>query len=170
MLTFGGTLSARIDVNGLSDAGRISAYRSTLRIIADNPWFGTGLGTFASAFPAYRRDDISIWGIWDIAHSTPLEFASELGLPMTAVVGVAWVAAFVLLLRASRGQRIAIPLSVVLVSFIAMLHSSIDFSLQIGGYSIVVFALLGVGLSQAVRPAWAAQSGARRRSRVPGGH
>jgi O-antigen ligase len=168
MFAFGGTLSARIDVNGLSDAGRISAYRSTLRIISDNPWFGTGLGTFASAFPAYRRDDISIWGIWDIAHSTPLEFASELGLPMTAVVGVAWAAAFVLLLRASRGQRIAVPLSAVLVSFIAMLHSMIDFSLQISGYSIVVFALLGVGLSQALRPASPGQSGPRRRSRVPG--
>ena len=45
----GGNVSSRIDLQGLSDAGRLSAYRSTLRIISDNPWFGTGLGTFAHA-------------------------------------------------------------------------------------------------------------------------
>jgi hypothetical protein len=44
-----------------------------------------------------------------------------------------------------------VPLPALAVSLIALLHSSIDFSLQIAGYSIVVFALLGLGLSQAVR-------------------
>jgi hypothetical protein len=42
------------------------------------------------------------------------------------------------------------PLSSLAVSLIALLHSSIDFSLQIAGYSIVLFALLGLGLSQAI--------------------
>jgi hypothetical protein len=42
------------------------------------------------------------------------------------------------------------PLSSLAVSVIALLHSSIDFSLQIAGYSIVVFALLGLGLSRAI--------------------
>ncbi len=148
----GGNVSSRIDLQGLSDVGRLSAYRSTLRIIADNPWFGTGLGTFASAFPTYRTDDISMWGVWDLGHSTPLEFASEMGLPLTAVVAVAWAAALALLLRAARGRTttIAVPLSAMMVALIALLHSSIDFSLQVAGYSIVVFALLGLGLSQAV--------------------
>ena len=62
----GGNVGGRIDMQGLSDAGRLSAYRSTLKIIADNPWFGTGLGTFAFGFPAYRSDDISMQGMWDI--------------------------------------------------------------------------------------------------------
>ena len=82
----GGNIGGRIDIQGLSDAGRLSAYRSTLKIIADNPWFGTGLGTFASGFPAYRRDDISMQCIWDIGHNTHLEFASEMGIPLTLVV------------------------------------------------------------------------------------
>jgi O-antigen ligase len=145
-------IGGRIDVQGLSDAGRLSAYRSTLRIIADNPWFGTGLGTFAAAFPPYRRGDISMWGIWDVAHSTPLEFASEMGIPLALLVAVAWIAALFALSLGLRGRRRSMtgPLSSLAVSLIALLHTSIDFSLQIPGYSIVVFALLGLGLSQSV--------------------
>jgi O-antigen ligase len=148
----GSNIGGRIDISGLSDAGRLSAYRSTLKIIADNPWFGTGLGTFAFGFPAYRGGDISMQGVWDIAHNTHLEFASEMGIPLTLIVAAAWIAAVIVLslgLRAPRRNAIA-PLSALAVSLIALLHSSIDFSLQIAGYSIVVFALLGLGLSRAI--------------------
>jgi O-antigen ligase len=148
----GSNIGGRIDTSGLSDAGRLSAYRSTLRIIADNPWFGTGLGTFAFGFPAYRGSDMSMLGVWDIAHNTHLEFASEMGIPLTLIVATAWVAAVVVLSLGLRGRRrnMVAPLSALAVALIALLHSSIDFSLQIAGYSIVVFALLGLGLSQAV--------------------
>lgn len=148
----GGNIGSRIDILGLGDAGRLSAYRSTLKIIADNPWFGTGLGTFAFGFPAYRRDDMSMQGLWDIAHNTHLEFASEMGIPLTLIVAIAWIAALFVLsvgLRRRRRNMIA-PLSSIAVSLIGLLHSSIDFSLQIAGYSIVVFSLLGLGLSQAL--------------------
>ena len=123
-----------------------------LKIIADNPWFGTGLGTFASGFPAYRRDDISMQFIWDIGHNTHLEFASEMGIPLALVVALAWIAALAILFSGLRGPRrnMIAPLSSLAVSLIALVHSSIDFSLQVAGYSIVVFALLGLGLSQAI--------------------
>jgi O-antigen ligase len=147
----GGNIDRRIDIQGLSDAGRLSAFRSTLRIIADNPWFGTGLGTFAFSFPAYRSDDISMYGVWDVAHNTHLEFASEMGIPLTLIVAIAWVVAFVVLsLGLWRRRSATAPLSCLAVSLIALLHSSIDFPLQVAGYSIVVFALLGLGLSRAV--------------------
>ena len=149
---FGGSVSQRIDVAGLGDAGRWSAYRSTLKIIADNPLFGTGLGTFAQAFPAYRSSDISMLGVWDAAHSTPLELTSEMGIPVALVVAIAWMAALAILLRGLRDPRrsISVQLSAFAVSLVALLHSSIDFSLQVAGYSIVVFALLGLGLSRAL--------------------
>lgn len=150
---FGGSVASRIDAYGLGDPGRLSVWRSTLKIIADNPWFGTGLGTFASVFPHYRSDDISMWGRWELAHSTPLELASDLGLPLAVTVAAAWVLALALLARVvltGRRSTLTLPLSALAVSLIALLHSSIDFSLQIAGYSIVVFSLLGLGLSQAV--------------------
>ena len=149
---FGSNVTNRLDLQGLSDEGRLSAYRSTLAIIADNPWFGTGLGTFAAAFPAYRASDISMRGLWDIAHSTPLELASEMGIPLALLVATAWITGLIILLRGAGGRRrsVTVPLSALAVSLIALLHSCIDFSLQITGYSIVVFALLGLGLSQAI--------------------
>ena len=152
LYVLGSNIGGRIDMQGLGDAGRLSVYRSTLKIIADNPWFGTGLGTFAFAFPAYRSTDISMQGLWGIAHNTHLEFASEMGIPLTLVVAVAWIAAIIVLSSRLRGRRrnMTLPLASLAVSFIALLHSSIDFSLQVAGYSIVVFALLGLGLSQAI--------------------
>ena len=47
-------LSGRFEMQGAVDQGRLETYRSTLRMIADHPWFGTGLGTFVWSFPAYR--------------------------------------------------------------------------------------------------------------------
>ena len=153
LYVLGSGIGGRIDTSGLSDAGRLSAYRSTLKIIADNPWFGTGLGTFVFSFPAYRSDDISMLGVWDLAHNTHLQFASEMGIPLTLIVALAWIAALTVLCFGMGGRRRSMitPLVSFAVALIAFLHSSIDFSLQVAGYSIVVFALLGIGLSQAIQ-------------------
>ena len=64
----GGNVSGRFEVQGLSDEARLETYRSTLRMIVDHPWFGTGLGTFVWSFPAYRSAHMSMWGVWDKAH------------------------------------------------------------------------------------------------------
>lgn len=148
----GGNIGQRLDVQGLADEGRLSAWRSTLRLIADTPWFGTGLGTFAWAFPPYRGDDMSMVSVWDRAHSTPLELAAELGIPLTALIALAWIVALVVLVRGARrgGREAVVALAALAVSLIALLHSCIDFSLQVAGYAIVVFGLLGVALAQSV--------------------
>ena len=151
--SLGGNVVYRFDVQGVTDEGRLAAYQSTLRIIADHPWFGTGLGTFAWSFPAYRSDKVSMVGILDIAHSTPLEFAAELGIPLTVIVTFGWIVALVVLIHGVRsGRRQAvISLAALTVSLIALMHSLVDFSLQIPGYAIVVFSLLGVGLAQSLQ-------------------
>jgi O-Antigen ligase len=151
----GGNVGARIEVGGLVELGRLAAYQSTLRIIADYPWFGTGLGTFTWIFPAYRSGNISIFGIWNVAHSTPLELAAELGIPLASVIAVGWIGAILVLIRGTRRSRreTIVPLAALAVSLIALLHSSIDFSLQVSGYAIVVFALVGVGLADSLNTA-----------------
>jgi O-antigen ligase len=159
----GGNVQARIDAEGLVEQGRLEAYRSTLRIIADHPWFGTGLGTFAAVFPPYRSANISIVGIWDLAHSTPLELAAEVGVPLALVTAIGWIVALLVLMRGTRRSRreTIVPHAALAVSLIALLHSSIDFSLQVAGYAIVVFAVAGIGLAQSV-------SSASSRRRTPG--
>jgi O-antigen ligase len=121
-------------------------------MIADHPWFGTGQGTFAYAFPAYRSPNISMWGVWDIAHNTLLEVASDMGIPIATLVVIAWLVVFAVLIRGAlvRRRDLVIPVAALAVAILAVLHSLIDFTLQIPGYAIVAMALIGAGLAQSL--------------------
>ena len=142
----GANVTKRFDIEGFVDQGRLETYRSTLKMIADHPWFGTGLGTFVWSFPAYRSD-VSMWGIWEFAHSTPLELAADLGLPLIGLIGLAWLVVLVVPgagVRTRRNDRI-VPAGALAVAILGLAHSFIDFSLQNPGYAITVFALVGAG-------------------------
>lgn len=147
---FGGAIGRRLETSGVSDEGRFDIYRAILHMIRDHPWFGTGLGTFASAFPAYREMPPDMTGVWTMGHSTPLEMAAELGIPLTAVVGVSALMAVVVLVRGAfhRRRDEIVPLAGATVLAISVAHSCIDFSLQIPGLAIVVMTLVGTGLAQ----------------------
>ena len=146
----GGGVNARFDTIGFGDENRLDVYRSTVQMIADHPWFGTGLGTFNWSFPEYRSANISMFGVWDRAHDTLLELAADMGLPLAALVAFAWVFALAVLVRgiAIRRRDHIIPIAALSVAIIALMHSFVEFSLQTPGCAIVVFALVGAGLSQ----------------------
>jgi O-antigen ligase len=146
----GAGINARFDIQGAADEGRLETYKSTLRLIADHPWFGTGQGTFAYVFPAYRSSNVSMVGVWDIAHNTLLEIASDMGIPIATLVVVAWIVIFAVLIRGAlvRRRDLVVPVAALAVAILAVLHSLIDFSLQIPGYAIVALALIGTGLAQ----------------------
>jgi hypothetical protein len=149
----GAGVNARFDVQGAADGGRLETYRSTLRMIADHPWFGTGQGTFGRAFPAYRSPDVSMWWVWDIAHNTLIEIAADMGVPIAALVILAWAVVFGVLVHGIMVRRRdqVVPAAALTVALLAVLHSLIDFPLQIPGYSIVALALVGAGLAQSFR-------------------
>jgi hypothetical protein len=149
----GGAVGGRFSTQGLSDEGRLSTYRAVLRIIGDHPWLGTGFGTFEWIYPAYRTDDISLAGTWNRAHNSFLELASDGGLLIGGLAVAVAVIAIAILARGIRLRRrdVVLP-SVALGAVLAALaHSMVDFSLQIPGYAIVIFALLGSGLTQSFR-------------------
>ncbi len=151
----GGTTALRFGQIGFSDENRLDVYRSTLRMIMDRPWFGSGLGTFPLVFPSYRDVPPSLWGVWIRAHSTPLELMAELGIPLAGAIIVACLAALIALavgVRATRGREAA-PLAAAAALVITMVHSCIDFSLQIPGCAIVVTGLVGLGLARSLRSA-----------------
>ncbi|MET4205216.1 O-antigen ligase family protein [Bradyrhizobium sp. LA2.1] len=146
----GASVSGRFSAEGLSDAMRLDTYRSTVASIADHPWLGTGIGTFPSMFPAYRSLHGSMWGTWDRAHNTLLELASEGGLPLTMTIVAAWGLALAVLIRGIKVRRRdrIVPIAALAISAVALAHSLVDFSIQVPGFAITVFGLLGVGLSQ----------------------
>ncbi|MGY4615524.1 O-antigen ligase [Bradyrhizobium sp. USDA 4472] len=149
----GGAVAERVSVEGVSDQGRWQAYLSTWRIIQDYPWLGTGLGSFAWVFPAYRSPLISSWGVWDRAHNTFLELTSELGIPLGSLLALGWIEMIVLLIRGvlTRRRGGGCPAAALGVLVAATLHTAVDFPFQIPAFSIVVFAIVGVGLSQSFR-------------------
>ena len=91
-----------------------------------------------------------MWGVWDIAHNSLLEIAADMGVPIAALVVAAWMVIFAVLVHGSRVRRrgLLFPVAALAVALVAVLHSLIDFSLQIPGYSIVALSLIGTGLAQ----------------------
>jgi O-antigen ligase len=141
----GAGVSSRFDTQALADGGRLATYRATLRMIADRPWFGTGLGTCPWAYPEYRSTDVSMWDVWDRAHNTLLESAAEMGVPVVGLVAAGWIVVFAVLVWGTltrRRSRIVLVAALAVAS-IAVLHSLIDFSLQIPGFAVVALALVG---------------------------
>ncbi|WP_229198418.1 O-antigen ligase family protein [Bradyrhizobium acaciae] len=149
----GGGVGARFSTMGLSDEGRFSTYRATLRMIWDHPWLGSGFGSFEWVYPAYRTDDISLRGTWNRAHNSWLELTSDGGMLMAGAVIIALLAAVGVLAHGVRIRRrdVIVPLVALCASAAGALHSMIDFSFQITGYAVVIAALLGAGLSQSFR-------------------
>lgn len=137
------------DVNATMEI-RNEVYALTLDAIETSPWTGTGFGTFADVFPAYRSEDLYISAFWDKAHNTYLENALELGIPGAILLVLS---VFLLALRAARGiverrREKVLPAIGVAATVIVALHSLVDFSLQIPAVSILYAFLLGLSVSQ----------------------
>jgi O-antigen ligase len=152
LLLAGAGINERFNVQGAVDSDRLETYRSAIRMIAKRPWLGTGLGTFPWAFPAYRSSQQSMWGVWDRAHNTLLETAVDMGLPTAAMLFIAWLLVLGTLLKnLSLASRDAAPTTAAfLLGFVATTHSLIDFSLQIPGFAVPLFSIVGAGLARSL--------------------
>ena len=88
----------------------------------------------------------------DIAHSTPLETVVEVGIPAAivafAIVLLPWWICLRGALTRRRAQRY-LPAAAFAVAGVAILHSTVDFSLQIPAIGFVTSAMLGLGWAQA---------------------
>lgn len=130
---------------GFHENGRYDTWASSWNIVRDYPWFGTGLGTFKMAFPPYRQSDVGIMQIWEKAHSTPLEWAVELGLPAASVMTIVWIFAQFILLRKylMEPHAYALPALGLGAMILIEVHSAVDFPMQIAGCAIPITVLLG---------------------------
>jgi O-antigen ligase len=141
-----------IATKGLFDDGRWSVYGLCLDVIRQHPYLGVGAGTFADLFPSLRTEDFKSWGVWDYAHSTILEIAVEMGIPIALMAIVGCAASLFILIRAalqSSEQSRSLLSATSGIAVLSYLHSTVDFSLQIPGYLIPFAVLLGCGLARA---------------------
>jgi O-antigen ligase len=142
----------QILTRGLFDEARWSVYEICVEAVRQRPLLGAGIGSFADLFPSLRTSQFSSGGVWDYAHSTILEIAVEMGVPVASMIVIAALASLFILGRAALRSNdrshssLAAITGIVVLSY---LHSLVDFSLQIPGYLIVFAILLGCGLARA---------------------
>ena len=80
-----------------SPAGRLSLWKSSLAIFADNPVTGTGLSTFDYIYPNYRLPDIIGRAVY--AHSDWLQLLTEMGVIGIVIVLAGAVIFFISILK-----------------------------------------------------------------------
>ncbi len=134
-----------------SDGGdRLRIWLAALQAVGMSPWLGWGLGGFADIYAVLQPARLPVAN--DLAHSTPLETIVEVGVPM-ALVGYAIVLIPCgVALHGSLTRRQAhryLPGAAFAVAMVPILHSMVDFSLQMPAIAYVVSALLGMGWTQA---------------------
>lgn len=137
---------------------RVRIWLASLQAVGMSPWLGWGLGSFGDIYGLVQPPSIPIPN--DLAHSTPLETVVEVGVPAAlvgfAIVLIPWGVSLYGALMRRRAHRY-LPGAAFAVAAVPILHSTIDFSLQMPAIAFVVSAVLGMG--------WAQAFGRRERSR-----
>jgi O-antigen ligase len=130
---------------GAIEDSRWQVFRDTARMIGDNP-MGVGVGHFADTFRRYQTAYNAY--LFDHAHNDYLESAAEWGIPL-ALAFWAWV--FLVYGRTVRAftacrdpERRGLLLVLVGALTSMLLHSLVDFNLQIPSNAMLFAAFLGL--------------------------
>ncbi len=128
---------------------RIDVYRDTLRLIRDNVLLGVGPGMYVWRFRPYQTIDGS--RLYDHAHNDYLESAAEWGTPIALAI---WGFVFWHFLRSSKRflisrstRRQGLALGCAAAIFSVLLHSLVDFSLQLPALLMLFATILGLSWS-----------------------
>jgi len=112
----------------------------------DYQWTGSGLGSFYSIFPKYRKEDVR--GYYDHTHNDYLEFASETGVIGVALLGFIVAMSIYTALVAQYRRRDPLMRGIsfaAIMSICAMLiHSTVDFNLQIPANAATFMLILSM--------------------------
>ena len=118
-----------------------------VKIAEDYPLFGTGGGTFYTAFTRYRGPGIDAY--YDHVHNDYVQFLAETGAIGIALMGLFVLSAFACAVLAQwrrsdpqlRGVAFGVVMGVVAIG----IHSTVDFNLQIPANAFIFVILLALG-------------------------
>jgi len=139
-------LQERIEKTDIKQEQRFEAAALTLNIIKDYPVGGTGLGTYYTAFPLYRSENISIF--YDHAHNDIVEFVSELGLLGITPLALIWLLSFYhsIMVQVRRRSQLmkAMGFAATMAMIAIFIHSWTDFNLQISANAVTFMIILAL--------------------------
>jgi O-antigen ligase len=136
---------------GLNQNMRFLFWDAALRMVADAPLRGLGLGTYQTMYPSYSTALVPF--VVDKAHNDYLELAAGWGLPAALLW---WSALLWLMVICARGiftrrRNQLYPLVALGAGILVGVHANFDFSLQMPAVAATFAAILGLGLAQAFR-------------------
>ena len=134
--------------SGIEDpSGRVTIWKQASGIFRDYPALGTGLGTFSVAFRRYQTSSLDLF--INHAHNDYLEVATDTGIVGAVLLFIPIMGLLVKMILAYVGARSAYRRSVLLAcigSAVALLvHSALDFNLQVPANALLFAAVLGIG-------------------------
>ena len=126
------------------DGQRLCTYQSVVKAIGEHVYLGSGFGNFVNVFPPYRNPECGTAFVWDRAHNVFLEGMLGFGVMFIPVIfggiGVLlWM--FIRAVRV-RDQAKFAPLIGLSILILLIIHSMLDFSLQIPGFTHFAAATL----------------------------
>lgn len=146
------TIYRELQPTGASVEERLEPGLYALDMLKDYPLTGSGGGTFYAAFPKYRPGAISAY--FDYAHNDYVQLATDTGVIGLGLLGLVVLSTFVVALKTLHERRdplcrgIAFGATMGIIAI--MIHSWVDFNLQIPANAFTFVVLLALG--------WAAYS------------
>lgn len=119
----------------------------SLPIVQQYAWQGSGGGTFYTVFPAYQPQVYS--GFYDHAHNDYLQFAIEIGIPMTLLLGLMllwslWQNLQVMRLSDHKLHR-GLAFGCAMATVHMLIHCTVDFNLQAPATAMLFLTTLAIG-------------------------
>lgn len=134
----------RLEQTSSVSESRDEVVRDSLLYLDDFMLTGSGGGTFEHVFPQYRGADIA--SDYDYAHNDFMQFAVETGLVGVGLLGLFVITTTLMALKVMQQGKRSLHRGMAFASFMAilaiMIHSSVDFNLQIPANALLFMALL----------------------------
>jgi O-antigen ligase len=130
-----------------SPYARTAIWKQASGIVRDYPAVGTGLGTFVVAFRRYQTSSLDV--VIDHAHNDYLEVATDTGILGAGLLFIPIMGLLIKMILAYAGARSAYRRSVLLACIgstaALLIHTTMDFNLQIPANALLFAVVLGIG-------------------------
>lgn len=138
----------RIEQSSVShDADRVEVSLNTIRLWQDFPLVGSGGGSFHAVYPRYRPGSIGAY--YDHAHEDYLEIAADTGVIGLGLLSMAVLMSLIAAITALYRRRDPLMRGMAFASVMGitalLIHSTVDFNLQIPANSATFMVVLALG-------------------------
>ena len=137
----------RLERTNVQTEARVDVNPQTLSAIPDFALSGSGAGSFYTTLPQYHDGSWQVF--FDLAHNDFLQFPLEFGVPVFLVLALMVIWSFWQAAKAMKQRRSRLMIGMGFSSFMGMLaimiHSSVDFNLQIPSNAAYFVCMMAFG-------------------------